>query len=197
MAAVPKPAPGQGVVLVRVVTGESGGVGGFAVQLAANSDCTVIATCSSRNLDYVRGLGATHVVDYATESITERIRALTEGRGVDAVIDSVSSASATVAASLLAFNGGIACIAGMVDFANTKPFRQAASVHGVLLGDAHSSGDRPAQEDLARMGRDLGLLVNRGRIDPMLHEVIELEGIPEALVRLSGRRVRGKIVAAL
>lgn len=31
----------------------------------------------------------------------------------------------------------------------------------------------------------------------MLHEVIELEGIPEALVRLSGRRVRGKIVAAL
>lgn len=90
--------PGQTVLGV----GGAGGVGGFAVQLAASSGCVVIATCSSRNLDYVRGLGATYVVDYTTESLTERVRTLTDGRGVDAVLDTVSSASATEAASLLA-----------------------------------------------------------------------------------------------
>jgi NADPH:quinone reductase-like Zn-dependent oxidoreductase len=178
-----------------VVTGGAGGVGGFAVQLAANAGCTVIATCSPGNRDYVSDLGATHVVDYTTESLTERIRTLTHGRGVDAVVDTVSAASATETAGLLAYNGGIACIAGMLDFAKAQPFRQAASVHGVMLGGAHLSGDRPAQEDLARMGREFGALVSSGQIDPMLHEVTALEGVPEALERLSGRHVRGKIVA--
>jgi NADPH:quinone reductase-like Zn-dependent oxidoreductase len=185
--------PGQTVL----VTGGAGGVGGFAVQLAANSGCTVIATCSPRNGDYVRDLGATHLVDYTSESLTERIRTLTNGRGIDAVVDTVSSASATEAAGLLAFSGGIVCVAGMADFAKAQPFRQAASVHGVMLGGAHLSGDRAAQADLARMGSELGALVSHGQIDPMLHEVIGLEEIPQALVRLSGRHVRGKIVAAL
>lgn len=180
-----------------LVTGGAGGVGGFAVQLAAKSGCSVIATCSARNFDYVRSLGAAELVDYTTENLTERVRSLTGGRGVDAVVDTVSGASATEAAGLLAFNGGIACVAGMADLAAARPFRQAASVHGVMLGGAHLSGDRPAQEDLARIGREFGALVSSGRIDPMLHEVIALAEIPEALERLSARHVRGKIVAAL
>ncbi|HLO03931.1 MAG TPA: zinc-binding dehydrogenase [Symbiobacteriaceae bacterium] len=186
--------PGQSVL----VTGGAGGVGGFAVQLAAHTGCSVIATCSTQNLEYVRSLGATHVVDYTKEDVVERVRALTDGRGVDAAVDTVSRASATeVADLLLAYNGGIACVAGSVDFTVARPFRQAASVHGVMLGGAHLSGDRLAQEDLARMGREFGALVASGRIDPMLHKVIRLEEIPEALVQLSGRHVRGKIVAAM
>lgn len=186
--------PGQSVL----VTGGAGGVGGFAVQLAAHTGCSVIATCSTQNLEYVRSLGATHVVDYTKEDVVERVRALTDGRGVDAAVDTVSRASATeVADLLLAYNGGIACVAGSVDFTVARPFRQAASVHGVMLGGAHLSGDRLAQEDLARMGREFGALVASGRIDPMLHKVIQLEEIPEALVQLSGRHVRGKIVAAM
>ncbi|HLN60296.1 MAG TPA: zinc-binding dehydrogenase [Symbiobacteriaceae bacterium] len=185
--------PGQTVL----VTGGAGGVGGFAVQLAARQGCEVIATCSAHNQAYVKKLGAAHTVDYTRENISERVRSLTNGRGVDAVVDTVSSASATEAAQLLAYNGGIACVAGSPDMAVARPFRQAASVHGVMLGGAHLSGDRPAQEDLARMGREFGALVSAGQIDPMLHEVIRMEEIPEALVRLSQRHVRGKIVAAL
>lgn len=186
--------PGQTVL----VTGGAGGVGGFAIQLAANAGCTVITTCSPHNFEYVRSLGAAHVVDYTSEDLVERVRALTNGRGVDAAVDTVSRASATeIADNLLAYNGGIACVAGSVDFTVARPFRQAASVHGVMLGGAHLSGDRLAQEDLARMGREFGALVASGQIDPMLQQVIRLEEIPEALVQLSGRHVRGKIVAAL
>jgi NADPH:quinone reductase-like Zn-dependent oxidoreductase len=60
-----------------VITGGSGGVGGFAVQLAKLSGLTVYATCSSKNADYVRQLGADDVIDYTanvrqSHTFTER-----------------------------------------------------------------------------------------------------------------------------
>jgi NADPH:quinone reductase-like Zn-dependent oxidoreductase len=175
----------------------AGGVGGFAVQLASLTELQVISTCSPRNFDYVRQLGATYVLDYHTKDIPSRVREITNGRGVDAIVDTVSSESATAGLEMLACNGSIACIAGLPDFTKLQPFTKAPSIHEVALGGAHLSQDQNAIEDLARMGRELGSLVSEKKINPMLEEVISLEAIPDALVRLKGRHVRGKIVAQI
>ena len=69
--------PGQDVL----VHGAAGGVGGYAVQLAAHLGARVIATCSPRDVDVVRSYGATTVVDYRDP--------LPDANDVDVVLDTV------------------------------------------------------------------------------------------------------------
>ena len=53
-----------------LVQGGSGGVGGFAVQIAKAASLKVVATCSQANLDYVRDLGADYAIDYRHEDVS-------------------------------------------------------------------------------------------------------------------------------
>lgn len=175
----------------------AGGVGGLAVQLAKHSGLQVIATCSAKNFAFVRQLGADEVIDYNTEDMAARVSQITDGRGVDAIVDNVSSASATAGLDMLAFGGAIACVAEMPDLSRYESFSKGISIHDISLGGAYLSGDRKAQEDLGRIGRELGAIAQEKNIDPMVTEVISLEEIPGALVRLSQRHVRGKIVAEI
>lgn len=178
-----------------LVHGGAGGVGGFAVQLAKAAGVTVFATCSRHNSNFVKDLGAYEVIDYKQDNVADRIRVLTNGRGVDYIIDTVSPENATSSLQMLAYGGELVCVAGLPDITGVKELQKALSIHEVALGGAYLSGDTVAQEDLARIGREFGALVSKGTIKPMLEEVIGLEEIPDALERLSMRHVRGKIVA--
>jgi NADPH:quinone reductase-like Zn-dependent oxidoreductase len=175
----------------------AGGVGGFAIQLAHLARLEVFTTCSFTNADYVRELGATHVIDYHTENISQRVRELTQGRGVDFIIDTLGGKSTTEALELLAFGGHLICVAGLPDFSRIKPFVRAISVHEVALGGAYLYGDRVAQVELAQMAQELGTLASDGRIRTLLSETVTLADIPDALRRLSEGHVRGKVVATL
>ncbi|MFF6804510.1 zinc-binding dehydrogenase [Streptomyces sp. NPDC012616] len=177
-----------------LVTGGAGGVGGFAVQLAALAGARVIATEAAHNADHVKALGAEAVIDFRTEDITTRVRELTGGRGVDAVVDTIGSESATVNLGLLVHGGGLAAIAGRPDLSVVPPFGMAPSVHEIALGAAYTVGDRRARAQLSTMLTDLLALLADKRIDPMLSRTASLEEVPAALVELSGRGVRGKIV---
>lgn len=76
--------PGE-TVLVR---GAAGGVGIAAVQLAHQVGATVIAVAATpERLNRIAALGADHLIDYQTEDVLERVKALTNGRGVDLVLD--------------------------------------------------------------------------------------------------------------
>jgi NADPH:quinone reductase len=180
-----------------LIHGGAGGVGGFAIQLATIAQLNILTTCSAKNVDWVRKLGATHSIDYTLEDVPAMVAKLTHGRGVDGIIDTVGSDSATTGLGMLAFGGGIACVNGLPDFSQMRSFGKALSVHDVALGGAYLENDLQAQQDLAQIGREFGELVSRYQLNPMLDEVIRLEDIPQALVRLSQRHVRGKIVAQI
>jgi NADPH:quinone reductase-like Zn-dependent oxidoreductase len=66
-----------------LILGAAGNVGAYAVQLARQADLRVVATASSADLDYVRGLGAGRVVDYKRERFEESLI------GADVVLDTV------------------------------------------------------------------------------------------------------------
>jgi NADPH:quinone reductase-like Zn-dependent oxidoreductase len=182
---------------IILIQAGAGGVGGFAVQLAAREGLQVISTCSKGNFEFVRQLGAAEVIDYNTEDVAARVMSITNGRGVDAIVDNVSSDSATAGLDMLAFGGGIACVVGLPDFSRLQSFSKGLSVHDVALGGAYLLGDEKARDDLARIGREFGSLVSENKINTLLTEAIGLEQIPDALVRLSQRHVRGKIVALI
>jgi NADPH:quinone reductase-like Zn-dependent oxidoreductase len=71
-----------------LITGASGGVGSFAIQLLSAAGVTVVATGTPEDLDRLTALGAAHVIDFRTGSVVEKVRVLLPD-GVDALIDLV------------------------------------------------------------------------------------------------------------
>ncbi|WP_231443648.1 zinc-binding dehydrogenase [Brevibacterium zhoupengii] len=180
-----------------LITGGAGGVGGFAVQLAHATGAHVFATEGSRNLDRVRELGAEAVIDFAAENISERVLELTDGRGVDVILDTIGTESATANLALLAFEGRLASTAGRPDMGDLAPFSVGPAVHEIALGAAHTTGDLRARRELATMLSELLALVNDGTIDAMVSRTVSINEVPEALTQLANRKASGKFVMDL
>ncbi|MBX0357441.1 zinc-binding dehydrogenase [Halobacillus sp. Nhm2S1] len=174
----------------------AGGVGGFGIQLAKAAGKTVITTASSHNHDYVRRLGADFVIDYRNEDVHQRVKEITDGKGVDAVVDAVSRDNATASLDFLAFMGHLVYIAGAPDFTKVKPFTTVVSYHEIALAAAHGA-DVESQKDLAVIGDEMLEMMSVGKLSSLLEETISLEEVPQALERLSERHVKGKIVAKI
>lgn len=76
--------PGKSVL----VSGGAGSVGHYAIQFAKLQGATVLTTVSSdEKAEHARRAGADHVIRYRDEDAGARVHALTEGRGVDAVVE--------------------------------------------------------------------------------------------------------------
>ncbi|MGI1812206.1 zinc-binding dehydrogenase [Priestia sp. TGN 0903] len=180
-----------------LIHGGAGGVGGFGVQLAKNAGKTVFSTASAHNHEYVKSLGADYVIDYREENVVEKVLELTNGRGVDAVLDTVSAKNATDSLDMIAYRGHLAHIAGAPDYTKVKPFTKVISYHEVALNAAHHIDDMMAQADLAKMGDELLALVAEKKVAPMIERIISLKEVPSALEELSKRHVKGKIIAKI
>lgn len=180
-----------------LIHGGAGGVGGFAVQLAKAAGKTVISTASEHNHEYVRSLGADHVIDYTKEDVKNKVMELTNGRGVDAVLDTVGRDNATASLDMIAYNGHIAHIAGAPDYTHVKPFTKVISFHEIALNAIHHHNDKISEHDLAKMGDELLLMAADKKVSPLLERVISLEEVPQTLDELSQRHVKGKIVAKI
>ncbi len=115
-----------------LVLGGAGGVGLFAVQFARWKGAHVISTASTRNVDFVRSLGAETVVDYTKTSIADEVH------DVDLVLDTVGGAALNSVWPTLKRGGTLISIAGQPDEAKAKQLdvhagRFSAQVSSELL----------------------------------------------------------------
>jgi NADPH2:quinone reductase len=93
-----------------LVTGGAGVVGHYAIQLAKWGGAQVLATVSSAaKAEHARAAGADHVINYRTESVADRVRALTGG--VDRIVEVELGVNLPVSAEILNPFGGIAAYA--------------------------------------------------------------------------------------
>jgi NADPH2:quinone reductase len=181
-----------------LVHGGSGGVGGFAIQLAKRVGATVVTTCSAANADYVQGLGADEVIDYRTEDVFARVRELAGPRLIDRIVDTIGPKNGVDNLRLLAPEGGVAFIAGIPDLSGIDDLPYSIAIHDIGLGGVLVAPQfRRQQEDLAKMASEMVALIERNEIRSTVSSVISLEEIPKSLATLAEGHVRGKIVAQL
>lgn len=184
--------PGQTIV----ITGAGGGVGGFTVQMCHQAGARVIAT-ASRSVERVRALGADEVINYRQVDVLAETMRLTQGRGVDAVIDLVSAESATALLPLLRHNGEMVCVVTPPHEQDLPPWGKAISLHDVALAFAYQFGDADNLRDIGRAGEVLAGWVAEGRIDPQITRVISLDEVPAALREAEAGHTQGKVVIRL
>jgi len=110
-----------------LVLGGAGGVGSAAVQIARIKGARVIATASARNADYVRSLGATTVIDYATQHFEDQLRA------VDIALNTVDDDNAYRALAVVRRGGHLVATAGL-------PAAAQCSARGVLCAGRSVTG---------------------------------------------------------
>ncbi len=161
-------------------SGGNGGVGGFAVQLArAYGLSPIVASCSAESSSRVLSLGATHTVDYKRGAVVEDVLSICPD-GVDFALDCVSSESATSLLRVLAVDGQLATIAGVVTRGGSgDSYIKGWSVHDVALGPAAYWTGKPGT--LAALGRQfLDLQLSAG-ITSMVTNVLSLDAVPAAL----------------
>ena len=93
---------GAGKGKTVLVTGGAGGVGHYAIQFAKALGATVLTTVSSEaKAKLAQGAGADHVIDYKRDDVAERVMALTNKAGVDAVVEMDLAANAKLYPGLL------------------------------------------------------------------------------------------------
>jgi NADPH2:quinone reductase len=91
-----------------LITGGAGGVGHYAIQFAKARGATVITTISSEaKATLARQAGADHVIDYKRENVGERVMAITNKTGVDAVVEMDLAANAKLYPGLLRPRGKV------------------------------------------------------------------------------------------
>src|SRR6202042_2413309 len=88
-----------------LVHSAGGGVGVAAIQIAKHLGAKVIGTASAAKHQELRALGADHLIDYRTEDFEKRAREITQGRGVELILDAVGGESLKKGYRLLAPTG--------------------------------------------------------------------------------------------
>ncbi|MEV6195449.1 NADP-dependent oxidoreductase [Streptomyces sp. NPDC051920] len=155
-----------------LVHGGAGGVGSFAVQVAAALGAEVTATASARDADFVRGLGADEVIDYAGQRFEDEVK------DVDVVFDTVGGDTQARSWAVLRPGGILVSVAAPP----TPPAgTDARAVFFVV------EPDRAGLEELTA-------LVEAGRLTPQVDRILPLESAPGAYAALEREHRRGKIV---
>jgi len=178
-----------------LVLGAAGGVGTTAVELGKQMGAVVIAAASSAaKLELARRLGADHVINYATEDLRERVKAITGGKGVDVVYDPVGGQLAEPALRSMAWGGRYLVIgfaAGDIPrIPLNLPLLKGCSVVGVFWG-AFSARERDVQRANAT---ELWQMFEAGRLVPVVGETHALDDYAAAFEALASRRAQGKVV---
>src|SRR5437763_13412370 len=178
-----------------LVLGAAGGVGLAAIEIGEALGARVIACASSDDkLAVCREHGADAGINYATEDLRERVKALTEGKGVDVVYDPVGGAYTEPAFRSLAWRGRLLVVgfaAGEIPkLPLNLPLLKGASVVGVFWGDFARREPQRFRASVEQLGR----WYREGQLRPHVPETLPLAQAAEAIKLLASRQGKGKSV---
>jgi NADPH:quinone reductase-like Zn-dependent oxidoreductase len=188
----------------------AGGVGTAALQLCRTvPGVTTFGTASASKHDYVRSQGCDHAIDYRTKDYVEEVKRLTNGEGVDFVLDPLGGADWKKGYSLLR-EGGILMCFGMANVAqpgSANWFRVIGQVLSIprynpmnMMGDNKgvvgiNLGHMWHLQSMIQKGlTDCVSLWEQGKVQPHLDGVFPFDKAADAFGRLEHGKNVGKVV---
>jgi NADPH:quinone reductase-like Zn-dependent oxidoreductase len=174
--------PGQAVL----INGAGGSAGTFAVQLAKYYGAEVTGVDNTDKMDFLRSLGADHVIDYTRQDFTKT------GKQYDLILDVVAHRSVFACKRALRANGSYFCVGGSV----------ATLFQVLLLGPwiRRNSGKNLRLLAVQRNPKDLVFmaeLCEAGKVVPVIDRQYPLRDVPEALRNVGEGRAKGKVVITM
>jgi NADPH:quinone reductase-like Zn-dependent oxidoreductase len=171
--------PGQQVL----INGAGGSAGSFAIQLAKRAGAEVTGVDGPHQLDFMRALGADHVIDYTQEEFT------TNGKTYDLILDMVAHRAVFALPRALRPNGTYYVTGGAVGvLLQTLLFggliKRMQGKHVRILFVPQSQTDTLSMAELCATGE----------ITPMIDREFPLEEVPDAMRYIAAGQAKGKVV---
>ncbi|MDR9430284.1 MAG: NADPH:quinone oxidoreductase family protein [Natronomonas sp.] len=183
---------GDETVLIHAA---AGGVGSAAVQLADEAGATVIGTASTdEKLTIAADLGMDHGIRYIDESFTERVDELTDGEGVDLVLDGIGGETSDESLDALKSFGR------MVSFGAASGTPGRPNTTDLLFGNkrviGYHLGRAIEQQPMKVLGAvpELTNLLAAGTLEVRVGHVFELTDAADAHRLIESRESSGKVV---
>ena len=165
-----------------LINGASGAVGTAAVQLAKHFGAQVTGVCSTANVEWVKSLGADHVVDYTKDDFT------LNGKTYDVIVDTAGTAAFSRCKSSLKKEGRLLMVLGALPQMLQIPWVSMTSDKKIIAGPALSSA-----EDL----RFLAELAVAGEFKPVIDRRFPFEQMVQAHRYVDTGRKKGNVVVTL
>ena len=178
-----------------LVLGAAGGVGIAAIEIGKELGARVIACASTdEKLAVCREHGADEGINYATEDLRERIKALTGGKGADVVYDPVGGPYTELALRSIAWRGRLLVVGFAAGEIPKIPLNltllKGCSIVGVFWGEFTRREPQRFVQAMEKLGRWFG----EGKLKPHISGTFPLERAADALTLMAERKVKGKVV---
>jgi len=180
-----------------LIHGGSSGIGTTAIQLAAARGVTVLATAGSdEKCRACEDLGAKQAINYRSADFVEAVLQLTDGKGVDLILDIVGGSYIGRNLEALAFDGRLVVI-GFMGSEPTAPvdFRRVLGRRLTITGSLLRPRSVEEKGQIASALRtEILPLLDRGAVKPVIHRILPLAEAAEAHRLMESSEHVGKIV---
>jgi len=180
---------------VALVHAGASGVGTAAIQVAKAVGARVVVTCSAAKVAACLALGADAAVDYAAADFVEEARRISEGRGVDVVLDVIGGDYVARNIDALALRGIIVQVGVMAGGGGGLDVGRLLAKRATIVGTVLRS--RPLEEKIAltrRFAIELGPLFEDGRLRPVVDSRFAFDRIADAHRHMESNANVGKIL---
>lgn len=178
-----------------LVLGAAGGVGAAAVEIGRALGARVIAAASTpEKLEFCRTLGAQDTINYVTENLQERALELTGGAGVALAFDPVGGEYTEAAFRTTTWRGRLLVVGFAAGDIPRVPLHLALLRERVLAGVYWGDWIKRDPEGHRRNVHQLVDWIQDGTLRLAISERLNLEQVPDALVRTLARQTKGKLL---
>jgi NADPH:quinone reductase-like Zn-dependent oxidoreductase len=173
-----------------LVTGASGGVGTYAVQIAKALGAEVTGVCSTSKIDLVRSIGADHVIDYTTQDFADG------SRRYDVILDLAGNTPLRKLRRILDPKGALVIVGGESKGNVTGGFGRSLRAPAWSLVVSQRLTMLASRERYPSLER-VTELIEAGKVMPVMDRTFSLDEARDAMRHLEAGQARGKIVVTM